>query len=328
MGAWRWASNRPSSRAFCVAESSENADAPEEGLLHRFLFEELNIRGAVVQLHGAWQRMHAQRGYPPPVLALLGELAAVATLIAGNLKQPGRLSFQIQGEGPVRILVLDCTAAENHDGGARGKRVPLGIRGMARGEVRGTVRSLSALLGSGRITLTLQPEALPRVWQSVVPLHGDTLAEVLGHYLEQSEQQPAWLFLCATAEAACGLFLQKLPDADDRDPDGWNRIVTLADTVAAGELASLAAEDLLGRLFPGETLRLFKPRPVRYDCPEDWDKVRNMLRALGRDEVQAIVAEHGAVVVRDDICNREYRFDADAIAALLGADLPPPPGVH
>lgn len=311
-----------------MADTSAKPDATEEGLLHRFLFEELDIRGALVQLRRAWQRMHAERGYPSPVLTLLGELAAVATLIAGNLKQPGRLTFQIQGDGPVRILVLDCSAAENHDGDGGGKCAPLGIRGMARGEVRGAVQSLPALVGSGRFTLTLQPEALPRVWQSVVPLHGDTLAEVLGHYLEQSEQQPAWLFLCASADAACGLFLQKLPDADTRDPDGWNRIVTLADTLTAGELASLAAEDLLGRLFPGETLRLFKPRPVRYDCPEDWDKVRNMLRALGRDEVQAIVAEHGAVVVRDDICNREYRFDADAIAALLGADVPPSPAVH
>ena len=273
-------------------------------LVRRFLFEELDIRGAIVRLGPAWREMHAGRGYPDVVRRLLGEMTAVALLIGVNLKQPGRLTFQVQGHGPVSLMVVDCTRE-------------LAFRGMAQFADVPEHGDVPTLLGDGRLALTLQNEATVRPYQSLVPLTGNSIAAIFEHYLAQSEQQPARLWLFASEDAASGLFLQKLPQADARDPDGWARVEQLAATIRAAEIEQLAVADLLLRVFPEEAVRLFKPKAVHYECPEDWDKVRNMLRSLGAEEVNSIIEERGEVVVHDDICNHEYRFDAGAIAALF-----------
>lgn len=281
----------------------------------RFLLEELDIRGAFVRLEDAWRSLQARRNYCDTVRDLLGEMTATAVLVAGNLKQPGRLTFQLQGHGPVRMLVIDCTAE-------------LHLRGMAQAEADVARAPVSQLFGDGRLSLILQNEAAREPWQSLVPVAGDSIAAVFEHYLVQSEQQPARLWLAAGEEYACGLFLQKLPGADARDADGWARVELLAGTVTPEELQSLPADTLLGRLFPEETLRLFQPKPVVYDCPEDRDKVGSMLRSLGRAEVESILAEQGEIVVHDDICNREYRFDAGDLDELFPAESPEKRTLH
>lgn len=286
------------------------AFAPPTDFVRRFLFEDLDIRGALVRLTSAWQSMRRDRGYPPAVERLLGEVTAVAALIASNVKQAGRLTVQVQGRGPVSLLVVDCSAS-------------LGIRGMARFAKDAPDASDAELIGDGRLAITLLTEVSPRPYQSLVPLEGSSIATIFENFLAQSEQTPARLWLAANGERATGLFLQKLPGADKRDADGWNRIERLASTVRASELEGLPVDTLLTRLFPEETLRLFNPAPIAYDCPEDWDKVRRMLRSLGEEELRSLLAEQGHVLVRDDICNREYRLDADAVAALFaGASEP------
>lgn len=289
-----------------------------ENFVQRFLFDDLDIRGAFVRLGPAWQAMQHGRNYPAPVADLLGEMTAVATLIGGQLKQAGRLTFQVQGGGPVRMLVVDCNEA-------------LEIRGMAITAEDATAADLDGsadeLLGAdagGRLALLLDLPHAREPYQSIVPLVGDSVAEIFEHYLVQSEQQPTKLILVASATGAAGLFLQKLPNADLRDADGWDRLVQLAGTVRDEELLELSAEELLLRLFNQETVRLFEPQPVTYFCPEDWEKVREMLKSLGQAEVTAILEEHGEVVIRDDICNHEYRFDAESIAELFTENSPPP----
>lgn len=273
--------------------------------VHRFLFEELDIRGALVLLGPAWREMHGGRGYAPAVRDLLGELTAVTTLIASNLKTPGHLSFHLQGHGPVRMLVVDCDNA-------------LQLRGMARTEGEMAAMPVPQLLGDGRLVLTLQLEASAQSYQSIVPLQGDSTAAMLEHYLTQSEQSPTRLWLHADAAHACGLLLQKLPGSDSRDADGWNRVQQLAATVTAAEL-SLPPEILLTRLFAEETVRLFDGEAASYHCPRDEQKVLDMLHTLGRDEVAATLAEKGAVVIRDDICNQEYRFGPEVLDQLFPA---------
>lgn len=278
--------------------------------VRRLLFEELDIRGALVQLHGCWQRMHAGRDYAEVVRRTLGEMTAVTALIACNLKQPGRLTFQAQGDGPVSLLVIDCTA-------------DLHLRGMAKAAPDIRASSVLALLGTGKLVLTLQPESAEQTYQSIVPLQGETVASVFEHFLAQSEQQPTRLLLSASATTAAGLFLQKMPGADQRDPDGWLRLQHLAATIAARELEQLPPKELLAKVFANETVRLFDAQPLAYDCPENPDKVRAMLRSLGREEVDAILREHGEVVVRDDMCNHVYRFDAAAIDEIFGDSTTP-----
>lgn len=269
-----------------------------------FLFEQLDIRGAWVQLGSAWREMIAGRDYPAPVLELLGQLAVVTTLIAANLKHPGRLTFQLRGEGAVSLLVMDCDEQ-------------LRLRGMARAEAELASGSLPALLGEGALTLTLDTADMREPYQSHVPLQGESVAEVFEHYLQQSEQTPTRLWLAASHETAAGLFLQVLPGATARDADGWNRLQLLAGTVRADELLELGAIKLIERLFPEEDVRVYDPRPVSYHCPYDPAKIYSMLRSVGQVECEAIIAEQGEIRVHDEICNHEYVLDAAMVAALF-----------
>lgn len=273
--------------------------------VRRFLFEDLDIRGAVVALGNSWHEMHAGRNDPPAVTALLGELAAATALIAGNLKAPGRLTFQLQGHGLVSLLLVDCDEQ-------------LRLRGTARHRMTDAAPpapTFAELLGDGQIVLTLQTN-VGEPYQSVVPLDGGNLAQVFEHYLGQSEQQATRMLLAADEAHAGGLFLQKLPDADARDADGWNRLGHLLATLKPDELA-LPAASLLMNLFPDENIRLFDPRPVSYHCPRDEAKVLAMLRSLGRAEVEAALAEHGELRIEDDVCRHSYRYGAEILPRLF-----------
>ena len=275
--------------------------------VHSFLLEDLDIRGALVQLGPSWAAMAGRRAYAAPVRDLLGELAAVTALIGSNLKTPGRLSFQLQGHGPVSMLVMDCNEQ-------------LHLRGMAKSvldaDAEASIAGVGDLLGDGRLVLTLQPKTAQTPYQSVVPIAGSTLAAIFEHYLAQSEQQPARLWLAATADTACGLFLQKLPNADVRDPDGWNRIEQLAATVRHEELA-LPPATLLTRLFNAENVRLYPPREAGWHCPRDEEKVRNLLLSLGREELEAMLADAEMIAIEDEICGHEYRFGPEIVDELF-----------
>jgi molecular chaperone Hsp33 len=274
------------------------------GRVRSFLFEQLDVRGAWVRLDGAWREMIAGRDYADPARDLLGQLAAATTLIAANLKQVGRLTFQLRGDGTVSLLVMDCDAQ-------------LRLRGMARAADGLEAGTLRQLLGGGALTLTLDAADMRQPYQSHVPIEGDTLAAAFEHYLAQSEQLPTRLWLAAGGEAAAGLFLQALPGAQARDPDGWNRVQVLTDTVRPDELLGLGAIKLIERLFPEEDVRVYDPRPVSYHCPYDPAKIGAMLRGIGRAACESILAEQGEIRVHDDICNHEYVLDAAAVAALF-----------
>ncbi len=269
-----------------------------------FLFEQLDIRGAWVQLGPAWREMTAGRHYAEPALELLGQLAVVTTMITANLKQAGRLTFQLRGEGAVSLLVMDCDEQ-------------LRLRGMARAEPDLVAGNVPALLGEGAMTLTLDTADMRQPYQSHVPLQGDTLADVFEHYLAQSEQSPTRLWLAASQDMAAGLFLQALPGASLRDADGWNRVQILADTVRPEELLGLGSIKLIERLFPEEDVRVYDPRPVSYHCPYDPAKIYSMLKSVGQAECESIIAEQGEIRVHDDICNHEYVLDAADVAALF-----------
>ena len=278
--------------------------------VQRFLLDDLDIRGAIVKLDDVWRALLENRDYPPAVRDLLGATGAITTVIGGNLKQPGRLTVQLQGHGPVSLLVVDITEALN-------------LRGYAKAEGTPAAGTLAELVGDGRLQLSLDIEGMEQPYQSLVPLEGDSIAEVFEHYLAQSEQQPARLWLACSPRAAVALFVQKLPGADAKDLDGWSRVQQLAHTVREDELLGLDAEQLLRRLFAEEDIRLFEARPVTHEWPADPDKIAEMLRALGEDEVRAVLEEHGEVVVHDDLSNHTYRFDRSDVDALFR-----PPTLH
>ena len=275
--------------------------------VQRFLFEDLDIRGRLVCLTGSWRRMLDGRDYPQDIAALLGHTTALNVLLGANQKGSGRVTLQVLGSGPVKLLVADCTSE-------------LKIRGMASYEKQKLFESNErGLLGDGRLSVTLEDVKSGKLYQSLVPLEGETLEQIFEHYLSQSEQLRAFLRLHADGGALCGLLLEKLPGADSRDPDGWNRVTHLASTLTLDETRGAQPYDLLTRVFPDELMRVFRLYGVEYHCPYDEDKVKDMLRGLGRVEVESILAEQGEVVIRSEMCNHEYRFDAGAIARIFAA---------
>ncbi|HUN67694.1 MAG TPA: Hsp33 family molecular chaperone HslO [Burkholderiales bacterium] len=277
--------------------------------VQRFLFEDLDIRGRLVCLTGAWRRMTEGRGYPAHIAELLGHSTALAALLGANRKlsgqASGRVTLQVQGSGPIKLLVADCASAMKIRGMAQyARELPLGA-------------GIGGLLGDGRLAVTLEDGSSGQIYQSIVPLEGESLAAIFEHYLAQSEQLTSFLRLQASADAVCGLLLEKLPGADARDADGWNRVTRLADTLALAETVHAQPYDLLVKLFPEELLRVFRIDPVAYHCPFDVQNVERVLRGLGRDEVESILAEQGEVVVRNEMCNHEYRFDRATVETLF-----------
>lgn len=283
--------------------------------VQRFLFDDLDIRGAVVQLDSVWQQLMARRDYPASIVRLLGEMSATTVLLADNLKQAGRLTIQLRGDGPLSLLVIDCNEALN-------------LRCMAQQAKETQSLSFGEMFGKGQLMLSLDTASMREPYQSIVPIVGDDIASVFEHYLAQSEQLASRFFLAASADRVAGLFLQKMPSTDERDADGWTRIEALAATAKPEELLGLPVEELLTRLFHEEKVRVFDAQPVTHNCPEDWEKVRNMLRTLGREEIYGALSERGTIVIRDDLANLEYRFDKAAIDELFRNVPQTPPTVH
>jgi molecular chaperone Hsp33 len=271
----------------------------------RFTLENLDIRGQVVRLSDSWRTLIKGREYPGHVVNYLGELACVSVLVGAGLKHAGRATLQIQGGAAVKLAVTDCT----HE---------LGIRGMASFTPIEAATTFADWVAGGRVALTVVQDNTGQMYQSIVPVSGLSVAECFEHYFDQSEQVPTHLWLAANSEGAGALLLQKLPKADERDPDGWARVEQLAASVSAAELTQLNAEVLLRRLFHEEDVRIYEPRAVYCNCKRDEEKVKNMLRSLGREELDATLAEMGEIVVKDDMSNEEYRFDRAAVEALFG----------
>jgi len=275
--------------------------------LHVFLFEHIAVRGAIVQLDETWRYIRALRNHPPAVEQLLGEGIVAAALLSSTLKdEASNLLLQMQGDGPVRLLVAECTS-------------DLGLRCTARYSNGVQPAPLTELVRNGRCAITMGAEDQARRYQGVVPLERPTLSGVLEAYMERSEQIDTRVLLFAHAEGASGLLLQRIPGRTDADTDGWNRVVHIGSTVSADELRSLSAAMVLRRLFPEDDVRLFDGRAVRYHCSCSRERVAGMLTSLGRDEVEAVLAEQGRVEVTCEFCGRSYEFTPETALRLFSA---------
>ncbi|MES2958019.1 MAG: Hsp33 family molecular chaperone HslO [Pseudomonadota bacterium] len=309
--------------------------------LHKFLFEGLPVRGMLVRLGPSWRELLQRRAlkgaYAAPVRELLGEMTAAAALMHAGIKFDGALILQIFGDGPVKLAVAEV-------------RSDLQFRATATvvGEVGPDAR-LAAMLnvqGQGRCAITLDPQdregAQP--YQGVVGLNGDAgeplqaLAEVLEHYMLQSEQLDTRLMLAANDQCAAGLLIQRLPvegegnlEREQREDqiginEAFNRVAHLSATLTREELLTLDADALLRRLYWEEDLRRFEPLVPRFACTCSRERVRRMLHGLGAPEVESIVAERGDVEIGCEFCGLQYRFDAVDVGELFAAARDQPPG--
>jgi molecular chaperone Hsp33 len=278
--------------------------------LHRFVFEGLPIRGHLVHLDAAWRALIEHRRYPEAIRNTLGEAVAASLLLAATIKFDGVLSLQVQGEGPVHLLLAQCTSG-------------LGVRGLARYREPGTEAGpVSAMFGAGNLTVTLENDDRTQRYQGIVPVSGERLAESLQVYFETSEQLPTRLWLHADERGASGMLLQRLPGEEGADvADAWRRVQMLGETLTPAELSQLADTEILRRLFNEDDLRLFDPAPVYFRCRCSRERVAGMLRSLGEDETRSVLLERGNVEVSCDFCNKTYVFDAVDVEQLFA-----PPG--
>lgn len=264
--------------------------------LQRFLLEGTPVRGEIVRLDATWRAVLERRNYPEPLKKLLGEMVAAGALLSATLKFDGALIMQMQGEGPVRLLVVEVTSEHT-------------LRATAKWEGEIVSSGIRALLGDGKFVITIAPESGKQAYQGVVSLDGDTVSEVLEHYMAKSEQLDTRLWLASDESKAGGMLLQRLPDHPEYDEDAWNRATTIGETITNKELLTLSARDIIHRLYHQEDIRLFDERPTAFRCSCTRERVTAMLRLLGREEVQSILAERGHVEVGCEFCGRQYEFD-------------------
>jgi molecular chaperone Hsp33 len=287
--------------------------------LHRFLFEHYPIRGHIVHLDASWRALLEHRDYPPVIRDTLGEAVAASVLLAATLKFDGTLSLQLKGQGPMHLMLAQCSDS-------------LGVRAVARYRDAGFRRDLASLSGEGSLTVTVENEDLSQRYQGIVPLSGERLSDCLRSYFETSEQLPTRLWLHADENGASGLLLQRLSDDSVQSrsvgsrlheigrgeiDDAWHRVQLLGDTLKPEELQTLSDRNILRRLFAEDDVRMFEPAPVFFRCRCSRERVVGMLRALGPEEVRSVLAEQGHVEVRCDFCNRAYRLDSVDVEQLF-----------
>lgn len=269
-----------------------------------FVLENAAVRGAYVSLPDTAREVLACHPYPPAIARVLGELLAACALLASTLKFEGSLVAQLSGDGPVRLLVVECTDA-------------LGMRAMAqwdaeRVEKLGPEASLSDLAGGaghGRLALTLDQKSTGTMYQGIVALEAGSIAELIDHYLATSEQLDSRMRLAADRGRAAGLLAQRLPGASDEDEATWKRVAAIAAELGRDALLDAAsATDAIASAFPEDDLRVFAARPVAFSCTCSRERVARALRIAGLDEVESILAERGNVEVTCEFCNRRYTF--------------------
>ena len=285
--------------------------------MQRFLIEDSPVRGELVHLDNTWRAVLEKRHYPTPIRNTLGQFMAAAALLSATLKFQGSLIMQIRGNGPIRLLVVECTSSGALRATAQWKDVP-------------ATEDLSELFGDGQLVITIDPRLGKERYQGIVELKASTVAKALEDYLMQSEQLATRLWLASDQHQACGMLLQKLPqETGDEDGDDWNRAIHLAETLTKDELLMMPPNEIIRRLYHEETIRLFASEPMSFSCSCSRDRVVRALRVMGPDELNKLIHEQGNVSVDCEFCNEHYEFDAVDVEQIFAsanpAEAPPTP---
>ena len=299
--------------------------------LQRFLFENIAVRGEIVHLDATWQAVLEKHAYPAPVQKVLGELMSAVSLLIATLKFKGQLIAQIQGDGPISLLVVEGTSEKTLRATAT----------LKEGHKDFSDESLTGLFGNARFVITLEPAKGER-YQGIVALTGNNIADALTDYLLRSEQLDTDIWLVADNKRSAGLLIQKLPDTetvksssnildfnaseDNIDLDGWNRIQQLSSTIKDEELLELNAEEIIHRLYHEEDVRMFDAEQISFRCHCSRERVAKMLVSLGEEEVKSMIEELKSIEVACEFCNHNYSFDAvDAEQLFASAVTHQPP---
>lgn len=270
--------------------------------IQTFLLEDSGIRGALVRLEETWTKVVADHDYPPAVRALLGETVCATLLLASGLKATPSVALQLQSDGPLKLLLVQCADGQRVRGMAAFKAGPQAV----------------PLLGAGRLAVNLDTGKPNGFFQGIVPLTSPRLEECLESYFAQSEQLETRLILRSDENRVAGLLLQVLPGhGEERAIDAFETAAACAATVTTAELTTRSAEDLLPKLFGGQSIRLFSSKPVSHDCRCTPERLAGVVRMLGEDELKSLLAEQGHVELKCEFCNRAFRYDDAQVDAIM-----------
>lgn len=281
----------------------------DKDTLQRFLFENASVRGEIVHLEDSFTAIMQQHHYPPLIQKILGEMLVAACLLSATIKLKGRITVQFQGKNKVKLLLVQS----NHD---------LQIRGLAQWQGELTEDELLMHLKEGVLAIMIDPDVEGgQRYQGIVAWEGDSLAQSLEGYFNNSEQLPSRLWLAVNEKRAAGLLIQMLPEESNpkemTDQPDWEHISHLTGTVTADELLNLDNAVLLHRLYVQEDVRVFSPAPVIFRCTCSMVRSENALRLLSEEEIEQELRDKQALVVTCEFCNKEYRFDRVDIARIL-----------
>jgi molecular chaperone Hsp33 len=316
---------------------------PTDDSVMPFEVAKLDLRGRVVRLGPAVDRILESHAYPPPVAKLLGEAVVLAVMLGSALKIDGRFILQTQTDGPVRMLVVDYTVPGKVRACARFDKQRVS-KAMAAGAVDGR-----ALLGKGHLAMTIDQGADTSRYQGLVALNGGTLEDAAHEYFHRSEQIPTRVRLAVAEELrageggashrwrAGGIMLQFLPKAPERarvadlDPgdapegvephvvqedDAWVEGRALVATVEDIELIdpALSSERLVYRLFHEPGVRVFRAQDVRAECSCSRESVEAMLKSFSQDDRNHMV-EDDRITVTCEFCSESYVFAPEDVGA-------------
>jgi molecular chaperone Hsp33 len=281
--------------------------------LQRFIFDNAPIRGEWVSLQESWQEVLNRREYPTAIRHVLGEMMGAAALLTETVKISGRLVLQIRSEGPVSLLMVECTSKHT-------------LRAFAQwdGEIAEDM-SLQAMTDKGTLAITIEAEGAKQPYQGVVSVQGESIADTLETYFAHSEQLATKIWLCANDHNVAGLFLQQLPSdeaAKQSAEEDWSRISQLAATITDDELLTLEVETLLHRLFHEEQVRLFEPTQLQFACTCSRTRVAETISMLGQQEAEDILDAEGGIEVACEFCNEHYHFDKVDVAEIFSDTVP------
>ncbi|MCP5078106.1 MAG: Hsp33 family molecular chaperone HslO [Psychromonas sp.] len=277
--------------------------------LQRFLFDDFEIRGEIANADISFNEIIKNHDHTPEVANLVGELLVATTLLTAMLKFEGKIAVQLQGDGPVKLAVINA----NQD---------LEVRGTARVDGDTAGLSFSELVGKGHMMITITPDDGER-YQGIVDLSRDSLAACLENYFDQSEQLPTRVILHAKSDKkaqAAGILIQTLPATSENHEDDFQHVCALAHTVKAEELFELTQEDLLFRLYHQETVRLFEKQNISFKCSCSKDRCLSSLASIAPEEILDILNERGAIEMHCEYCANNYRFEINDLQILLGDD--------
>ncbi len=274
--------------------------------LQRFIFDKTDVRGEIVHLDDSYESAVKNSNYPQPLKELVGQMMAATALLAATVKIKGKLNVQVQGDGPVSLILVQCSS--DHQ-----------IRSTAKWEGDLDGLSLEQTVGKAYIAITIEPDGDKERYQGVVQLHGEKIADAFEEYFNSSEQLATKVYLTANDETAAGLFLQKLPASEEgvKDEDAWERMSQLASTITDEELAQLSVEDLIHRLFNQEDIRLFDPTTIEFKCSCSREKLEAVLKSIGIEDLKKLIEEKGNVEVDCEYCKEKYIFDTIDVEYLF-----------